>query len=149
MESSDLARVIVREVELPDKAFVMGSWLQGQRYGNAHFEWVDQALFFKGYGDYIHMVFNLPNTRIEVACLEGDHNTICGYIVYGGPVLHWIFTKRDYRNQGIAKLMCRGKDFRSVSSLTRTGRHLIKKYGLVFDPFNIFNGAANERDRSA
>lgn len=134
MDSSSL-KVVVRPAEFSDEAFIMASWLNGNRYGNTYFEDIEPNMYFKAYAERIKKIFQTPNIQIDIACLESDPGTILGYMVWHDSVIHWAFVKSDYRNQKIARALFGTKRFMCSTGTSRIGRSLMKKYGIHFNPF--------------
>lgn len=120
-----------------DKAFIMATWLRGLYYGDSWFSIVPKSIFMNSYKVFLAAL--LPKSKIRIACLIEDKNEILGYSVTSidTTILHWIFVKSLYRNQGIARSLT-PKYVDSVSHLTELGKDLMKKLpDCVFNPFNL------------
>lgn len=128
-------KIVIRTADIGDAPLVMATWLNGNRYGNSYFEDIVAHDYFRVYGKHIKKILTMPETRIDIACLESDPNMIIGYIVYTNESIHWMFTKKDYRKQGIAKMLYGQKKIAIATSKTKIGQSLIKKLGLKFNPF--------------
>lgn len=130
--------VVVRPADINDQGFIMASWLNGMRYGNWQFEQIPKEYYFTGYAEHIRKIFEIPGTKIDVAVLSDDPNTIVGYHVYTGKASHWIFVKKDYRGHGIGRLLFNRTHITVATGTTKIGKALIKKIGLKFNPFMEF-----------
>ena len=90
----------------------------------------------------------LLRSKVLVACLPDDPNTIVGYIIYeyldNIPIIHWVHTRKMFQKQGIAKELCKliNKDFGDTltmsSHVCKDFYELRKKFNLGFDPFLIY-----------
>lgn len=129
------AQVIVRHAIPGDKDFVFDSWIRGQYHGSPYWSQMDKGLFYKEYSPYISHILSTTGTHIQVAVLAEDPNTILGFIVVTGNILHWAYTKNDYRGQGILNLLLKNQDITMVSSTTLPGASIAKKKKLAFNPF--------------
>lgn len=76
---------------------------------------------------------------VKVACLKEDPSIILGYVVLSPDqtTLHWVFTKKSWRNIGIAKSLV-PTSIKKVTHLTKLGIDLVNKKGNIeFDPFSL------------
>lgn len=139
MEEKNLDRnslISIRPSEPGDHNFIMATWLRGLRYGNDWFEAIDSEIYFRVYGLFIEKIIADKNTSVNVACLKDDPDVILGYSVSSGPVVHWVFCKKSWRNIGIAKSLV-PKTIEKVTHLTSVGRSILRRSPNVkFDPFN-------------
>ncbi len=132
MNKSEL--VTIREARPDDKSFIYSSWLKGLRFGNKWFEAIDQDTYFQRYHDVIEALLSRPDTSVKVACLVEDPDVILGYSVYTGQTVHFVFVKRAWRGIGIARSLV-PPDLTTVTHLTDSGKAILIKHHLKFDPF--------------
>lgn len=131
---TESAKIVVREIVIEDKGFILSTWLRGNYYGSDYFRQMDKETYFKEYVQVIsHLLYN-PLTKILVASLDGDPNTVFGYVVYQGPVLIWAFTKKDYRGRGIFNMLISNAGITTAANITKAGAAIIKKKGYAFNP---------------
>lgn len=131
---SESVKIIIRAASPNDKSFIMASWLKGNYYNHPYFGLMPADIYFKEYASHISGIFSDENTRIDIACDSNQPNWIVGFIVFTGSAVHWIYTKKDYRNKGIARLLSKDKAFTQSTSVTKPGQAIMKKMGLIFNP---------------
>jgi GNAT superfamily N-acetyltransferase len=57
---------------------------------------------------YTGLVELLGVADIRVLCTKEDPNLIIGYAISHGPKLVFMYVKKDYRGQGLSKLLTKG-----------------------------------------
>lgn len=135
--SVDKIKVVLRPYnDVMDRNFIISTWLKGQRFGNYHYSDVPQDIYFKEYGAVIECIMNIPGLEIKIACDELRPDWIGGFAVMKDDVLYWIYTRSDFRNRGIAKLLVSDRKIKTVQALTRIGRSIAISHGLIFNPFH-------------
>ncbi len=140
---SEAIQVVVRPAELEDQAFILSSWLRGQRFGNAYpthlmpfyFERVPSDAYYEGYKEVINRIVCMPGMLVDVAADIKNRNWVVGFAVYRTPDLYWVFVKPEFRKQGIANLLLKDKGIQVAKSTTKVGYAIGQKKGLVFNPF--------------
>lgn len=129
--------VSIREGIKEDNNFILSTWLKGLRYGNSWFGLIDKDAYFKVYGDLLNRVLSTPGCKVSVACLKDNPDCILGYSVtrMDGLVLDFVYSKRAWRNIGIAKSLI-PENVKFVTSITTVGAAMLKKRsGVTFNPF--------------
>lgn len=126
-------RIIVRDMQPNDKEFIMDSWLKGQYNGSPYWSQMPIRLFYQEYTKRIEEI--LTKATVKVAVMEEGSETIIGFSVHSGNTLHWVYTKLDYRSQGIMRLLTKNLTIEAVSSTTLPGASITKKKKLSFNPF--------------
>ena len=132
---TDSAKIIIRSVLAEDKNLIMATWLKGNYYGNPYFWNVPQDIYFKEYAKIITAILFTPGVEALIACDESNPSFVLGFSVFKDDAIHWVYVKRDYRMAGIAKMLLGHREFKTIKSITRQGRFLAEKHGLVFNPF--------------
>jgi len=127
--------VTKRSFQKDDEAFIYSSWLRGLWWGNDWFHEIPIEIFYNTYHTVVERILTHPETQVSVACLREDPSVILSYCVYRDKLLHWVFTKRDWRKIGLAKDIV-PKDIQTVSHLTNIGK-AIKPQKVIFNPFQI------------
>ncbi len=123
--------VVLRSVTDEDIPFILSTWLRGLRSGNSWFKEIDSKSYFNFYQSVIGRL--IRSSRVDVAVLADDPDTIIGYIVYSEHVLHWIHVRGRWRKLGVGKMLV-PKGITRVSHLTKLGLRL-KPQHWSFDPF--------------
>ena len=131
---SDDAEIIVRSVEWGDKDFVFSTWLRGQYWGSDYFLNMEQDEYFADYAKRITRYLTRPGTQVDCAVLKDDPEVVLGYIVYNDQHLFWSYTKRDFRKQGVLKLLLKNMDFETYSGHTKVGLAIGRRRGMKFNP---------------
>lgn len=133
--------ISIREYRLGDRNFILATWLRGLYYGDSWFSQIPKNIFMTNHHAALEKVVNNPNTKIKVACLKDDPDTILGYsvfrIVNGDLVaLDWVFTKSNWRNIGIASLLVPAQT-KAYTQTTKAGSAIVReKYPhLIFNPY--------------
>lgn len=99
-----MSELIVRKAMLgpqTDEEFIFDSWLRCYRKSpDSH---LPDEVFFPLYRGIIKHL--MVHSKVEVLCIPENEDAILGYIVYDPSVVHWIYIKRDFRGQGLGKLL--------------------------------------------
>lgn len=128
--------ILIRKSLDSDKNFIYSTWLNGLRYGNPVYEFIDKDSYFKNYQKVIDAILN--SSTILVACFHDAQETILGYSVLNHETMHWIFVKPAWRKLGIATALM-PKEFTIATHITNVGKAImIDKYpNAIFDPFQL------------
>jgi GNAT superfamily N-acetyltransferase len=132
---SEFTKIVIRDAVAEDKNFILSTWLKGNYYGSLYFRQVPEAIYYKEYADHILRILFTPGVQISVACDETNPSWIVGFCAWKDDVLYWIFVKRDFRERGIATLLVEGKQIKTVKAVTKVGRAIAERKGLIFNPF--------------
>ncbi len=116
-----------------DKNFILATWLKGLYHGNSWFKTIDPSIYMSKYQRVVFQILNDPSVDVKVAVLMDEPSVILGYSVCGPKTLHWVFVKKSWRRQGIAKELV-SPDLDVCTHLTAIGRSLKPKH-MKFDPF--------------
>lgn len=125
----------IRDYKPEDKAFIMATWLRGIYYGDSWFSQVPKQIFMDNYKKFLEVL--IDKGTVKIACLIEDKDVILGYSVLSKDfsVIHWVFVKSAFRNQGIGRSLVPQYPS-SVSHLTKLGKELLVKFvDCVFNPF--------------
>lgn len=124
----------IRSGKAEDYPFIVSTWLKGQHFGNDWFAAIDKNAFYTNYSRYIDNL--VAKSTVLVACLSEDEDVILGYSISSSQALHWVFVKKPWRGQGIAKSLVVGP-ISVITSITKPGLAIAKKQGWKFDPWNL------------
>lgn len=132
------AIVRIREAKSEDMPLVLSSWLTSYRYGRP-------GRLRATVWDYTnHMSKRVRGlvergARIDVAHWHGDVNLVLGWWCYESPnLVHYVYTKRIYREQGIARLLV-GQWWERpciYTHKTRGGERVVPSWW-IFDPMRL------------
>lgn len=102
---SDL--VELRAAEESELNFVRHSWLRSLRSGEDQFKQMKSSVYFEGHGKLLERA--LKRGYCLLATPNGSPHIIVGYIVWetgdGVTALHYVYTKQNYRNMGLASYL--------------------------------------------
>lgn len=128
--TEDPKKIILRNYdEETDAPLIFASWRNALWFDLHPNEEKPNPVFYRMMTKKINMMLRNPNTKVKIACLADDHNEIKGYSVLCGTTLEMIYVKLDYRNQGVATLLCRG--FKTIAKpLTKIARAIADKKNL-------------------
>ena len=104
------------------EGFVARTWVREFRDSSGRMRSVPDYIFNQFC--YPRVAQHLANSNVRIAHPVGDETTIYGFIVYTDESLHIIYTRKDWRKRGIARLLLSGIDTRSRrwTTETRDGR---------------------------
>lgn len=139
----DKVKITIRPATLTDKDFILSSWLQNQYYSSPdYFQLIPKDIYFAAYSCVIKTILLTPGVQINVATDVTDPLWIGGFCVFkGGGDIYWIYVRKDFRDQGIARLLLPDTTIKTARvltnarALTKTGQSLVKKMGLLVSPF--------------
>jgi len=114
-----------RESDLP---FIMDTWLKTLRVSNDLFKQIDKEAYYSNYPKVVHNLVH--NCITTICCLRDDDDVILGYSCYTPTTLHWVFVKKQWRGNGIMKLLV-NDDIKFISHLTKQ----FQKRHRSFNPF--------------
>lgn len=63
--------------------------------------------YLRGHKRAIRECLARPHVATRIACLQEQPDTILGYSVIEGRCCHYIFVKRDFRGEGLARSLIR------------------------------------------
>lgn len=129
------ARIIVRPAKQSDNDFIFNSWLTGQYYGDWHYSQMPKDLFFLKFKTRLEAILSQRDTEVRVAVLEDDPDMILAYQVSLNDILHWAYTKSDYRGKSLQNLLARNKVFKTSTAITKPGAAILKKKQITFNPW--------------
>lgn len=99
------------------------------------------STFFPNYSRVLDRILAQPDTTTMVACRPEHDDTIFGYAVYQPTILHYVFVKEDFRNNGIAKsLLAQVRPvLSSYTHRTRTVAPILRRcFEWRYNPFELF-----------
>ncbi len=120
-----------------DRGFVYSTWLRGLYYGNSYFGSIDKDVFFEKYESVLDHILTTPGVTITIAGLADDADSILGYIVRNGAVVHWAHVKAPWRKRGIAKQLAGRSEISVVTHVTPAGNAIRLKNNWGHNPFKI------------
>lgn len=121
----------IRGMQQEDRAFVYSTMLKGLFFGCELYSQIEPKAFYDNYSKVVDAL--LDRSEIRVAVLAETPDVILGYSITNGPILHWVFVKKAWRNQGIAKQLV--GQITAVTHLTKPGQSIKIKKGLTYNPF--------------
>lgn len=131
--------MIIRPGTPEDHNFVLATMLRAIKYGSDYFRAMDRTSYFKGFSTHIRRLLNGPG-RLKVASLPGDvgeDDLILGYALLSSNVLHFIYVKSAFREQGVARALLADENIKYVSQMTSAGESLRQKKGWAFDAWKV------------
>lgn len=121
-------KVVIRPYITDDAAFVYSTWRNSLWYDKKR-DSCGSDSFYRTATKKIKHLIKMPGVEIKIACLSDDHNHILGCSVKTNNCLEWVYVKEDYRNEGIAKLLC--YPFKEITKpSTKIGAAIAKNKGL-------------------
>lgn len=120
----------------PYKSMIYSDFMNSLRYGNDWYALIDPECYFSVYRKMIDHLLSKPAVKVNLAVLSDDVDTCLGWSMFEPNILHYIYVKADFRDQGIASSLA-PKGFSSVSHLTKVGQSIRRTHfpDAVFNPF--------------
>ncbi len=128
--------VAFRDGNAEDVNFVYATMLRGLYYGETWFSEIPKQIFMENYHNVIkHLLTNGKNV-LRVACLKDEPEVILGYALLSTDqsIVHFSFIKKVWRGIGIARDLV-PTSVTTATHLTKTGLSIVKRKGLIFNPF--------------
>lgn len=140
---------VIKEIKGADptldqyKALILATWLRNLRHGCDFFSIVEPKAFFDTYSKIITGLLKRPDCTVRLAVLSDDADTVVGWCVYEGKVLHFVYVKAGEkgataRKQGVAKSLL-PKGIEVTTHMTRMGQSIWKRNTnykhIIFNPF--------------
>ena len=97
---ASLSQVIIRPGEAGDASFIHSSWLNSY-LRNSRWPGVVGPCFHVEHSEVIKRL--MDRSEIKVAAWSEDAETILGWICAEPTALHYVFVRKEFRRQGIAK----------------------------------------------
>jgi hypothetical protein len=132
---TDSVRIIVRTPMPEDLNFILATWLKGNYFGNSNSKKIAPEKYYQEEAERITGLLALPGIDVSIACDESKPEWIAGFSVTHSGTIHWIYIRKYFRKQGIAKLLLKDKDIKSFSAITKIGKAIAEKKGLNFRPY--------------
>ena len=142
----DTSLYFIREANREDQKFVFNSWYKSyanfwplRPWFSGGGEIVLNNAYYATHGAYIRDIIRRSTTLILAPRGEDDPYTICGWVIYEGCTVHYVYIPKIVRLQGLAWHMldqARGVEF--CSHMTTRGAHLAKRLKLKYRPQRIW-----------
>lgn len=96
-----MAELVIRKAVDSDTTFIMDSWMRSYRKSPDCN--LPDDLFFPAYRSIATLL--LKTCNVDVLVTPDNQDAILGYCVWQPGVVHWVYIKRDYRENGLALLL--------------------------------------------
>lgn len=131
-----------RGPEASDTAFIMKSWLDGQRHQGDRSLMTNNVYYVN---EKKRLEDLLKKSHVTILCNPDDANQIFGYLVYSLVsdlfIIHYAHVKSLYRRLGIMQKLIRelypraGRDEIAITHINPVAAGLRAKYRLKYNPF--------------
>ena len=133
--------IVIREYRLDDRPFVLNSWLKSYKDSLFATE-VRDNIYYKWHSEIIHRILERGTTKTLIAASKEDSDVIVGYLVTekirGYDIAHYVYVKRAFNGLGVCKLLFQLYRPKYTSHMTRAGRSIAEKAGLIYVPYFLF-----------
>ena len=139
----------IRQAIPSDIPFIYATWLNSQKHDSIVGLSTTKTIFYEQYRQVIDYILAKTDTKVYVASMPNDPDTIFGYMVCEPDTLHYVFVKETFWNLGIARhlfetafgsegagVQCTHKT-KSVEGLFQS------RTNLIFNPFQLYNKGSN------
>jgi hypothetical protein len=136
MESKD--NFIIRNVSQDDLPFIFSTWLRSFRYSSTFANEISKEVYYEFHTKVIDRILSRIPT-IYIACDKTSPDTIFGYILGEGEVLHFIYVKKDFRKLGIGSTLLDTYGIpKYISHLTKSAKKFIENNPTVrYNPYYV------------
>jgi ribosomal protein S18 acetylase RimI-like enzyme len=100
--------VRVRKFKKSDAPFIYNSWSKNAWYSEKNRDELFKKEWFRSKLSSIAEL--LKDGTVHIACDQSNDDFILGYSVFKGEKLEWAYVKKDYRKQGIGRLLIKKKE---------------------------------------
>lgn len=123
-----MSHVLIRKFNPDtDSGFIYSTWPKGLYHASSTPIKTPKAQFFKELYDQIKQ--HMLTSKIFIACMDEDRDTILGYSVIDRDTLQWVYVKELFRKQGLARALIKNKSNRvNVVNLTKVGNAILQKH---------------------
>lgn len=125
--------IAYRPAEITDLSLIYSTWTKSLYFALYKEQEVDPVhTYYPNATRAIQSI--LERSNVAVACLEDQPDVVLGYCVFEGFVLRWIYMKKVWRKQGIAKKLI------AYSGAKAYSNHIGKRsntFGLLYDPLEV------------
>ena len=128
-------QVIVRSFNpAKDAGIILSSYPKGVYYGsylpiNPRNDYQIKIDWFKNFYEKVQQQFK--TSTITVACVANNPDFIIGYCISTGPVLEWVYVKKEYRFNNVATLLVKQHHTNIYANITKVGAAILQKKGLI------------------
>lgn len=139
----------IRDAKGTDLAFIYSTWLKSYRSDSAIAARCRTSVFYSAYNPILDRILAATDTLTVVACLPDNPNVILGYLVSQGDLIHYVFIKEDWRQQGIAKTLWEhvgGHEQTVFTHRTKTAEPILDRFPmLIYNPFALMQRSHNAK----
>lgn len=143
MSDLNKAPILVRQATQGDVNFIFNSWLKSAHGNLPKLTEIPHNIFYSEHHKLLEKI--LRRCTVLIACDKNDQTVIYGYIVaeiiYGFPVIHYVYVKQPFRRLGIAKMLlnCLETNNDSVIFTSHISKsfnaHLSNKRHFIYNPY--------------
>jgi hypothetical protein len=123
--------VLVRDARDADFAFIVDAWCRSFEHSPA-VKGADREAYRTEMVRMVRSVMGRATTR--VACDHEDDDVLLGFATFSGPVLHYVYVRKDFRQMGIVRAMLEGVDIVHYTFRTLGGERRLRSRGWKFTP---------------
>lgn len=121
------------------ESFLYNTWLKSYRSTQ---KYTTDTIYYLYQKKIIKNIIGNPDVKIKVVCNKDNLNHAIGYIVWEMPgVLHYVYIKHAYRNQGICSAFLKSLpiDSEQLTLTTHVSvqkwQQFSKKFNLIYNPY--------------
>lgn len=139
-------KIQIRGATNADDSFIFATWLRSYRHSSQFAKRITNEVYFKRHHKVIERILERTGVTALVAVLPDDPTIILGYLIgeqfQHMPVIHFVYVKQAFRNNGIAQALFNEANFSpdhcAYSHRTYELDWIEQKFpGLTYDPYLI------------
>jgi GNAT superfamily N-acetyltransferase len=95
--------VVLRDMRSDDNAFVRDSWLRSHFNAHPERDVINRRVHLAGQSRRIDRL--LERSIVRIAAYEDDSDLVLGWVCVENERVHYVYVKKLYRKQGIARML--------------------------------------------
>jgi hypothetical protein len=139
MEKLSKEDFTIRVHSKEDLPFIYSTWLKCFRHSSTFAKEISNDIYYKYHQMVIDRILNRGAT-IYVACDKLSPETVFGYILGEGDVLHFLYVKKSFRKLGIGTALLDTYGIPEfISHLTKDSKKLSERYKpkMRYSPYHV------------
>jgi GNAT superfamily N-acetyltransferase len=128
-----------------DSGFIYSTWPKGIYFGCEIKE--QRHKWFSDF--YKRMKPTLAHADVFIAHMNDDESFILGYSIVIANALEFLYVKKDYRNQGIGRLLYKHRPVDIFPVITTIGKDILRKHPELFNKGEPVGNSKDTRENPA
>jgi hypothetical protein len=134
-----MTNLLIRPGKIEDLPFIYSTWLRAYKYSSDFARSISSEVYYKFHHLLIERIIT-RSAQVLVACESENLDVVFGYLIAEGPVIHFAYVKKPFRDLGIGTSLLKmyGKMPQYVSHLTKDGKKFLEAHPTVrYNPYVV------------